>query len=310
MNELLKKLLAAEVLTEETRSELETAFASQLDEAMKSAKADAHATVTAELNEAWLTERDTLIEAVDSKVTEAMLTELNELREDIARFRDLEAESAIKLVEAKSEMAIQLKSEIAQLIEKVDNFLEFRIATEMEELREDIAEAKKNEFGKKIFESFVSEFKTHYADDDSTEAKLNESELRLQDTIHALEEAEKKAAKLERSIKLEKVLTPLTGKTREVMEAILKSVDTSMLEESYKAYVGRVLKGTAQPEVQTSEKENKVLAEGKTVVLQGSVKTGDDQTQRHVEQVMEEADIVQTGLSDAERTRLRTLAGL
>ena len=38
MNELLKKLLEAEVLTEETKKELENAFQSQLDTAIKSAK--------------------------------------------------------------------------------------------------------------------------------------------------------------------------------------------------------------------------------------------------------------------------------
>ncbi|MCX2582088.1 hypothetical protein OQ641_30260, partial [Klebsiella pneumoniae] len=71
--------------------------------------------VTAELNEAWLKERDTLIEALDAKVTEALTEEMAELREDIERFRDLEAEYAVKLVEAKREMATTLKKDMAQL---------------------------------------------------------------------------------------------------------------------------------------------------------------------------------------------------
>jgi hypothetical protein len=310
MDELLKKLLAAEVLTEETKQELEAAFKGQLTEAIQKARAEAQASVTAELNESWLTERDTLIEALDAKVTEALTEELGELRQDIERFRDLEAEYADKIVEAKSEMAVTLKKDVAQLIEKLDNFLEIRLASELEELREDITEVKKNEFGKKVFESFVSEFKKHYAGDDSVEAKLTESEQRLQDTLAALEESERKAAKLERSIKLEKVLAPLSGRTREVMEAILKNVDTPLLEDAYKTYVGRVLKETAEKDVKTSEKEEKVLAEGEKKEVRGVVKSGDNKTQQEEEVVLEAAELKQPTISDAERTRLRKLAGL
>lgn len=310
MDELLKKLLAAEVLTEETKQELETAFKEQLTEAFEKARADAQATVTAELNEAWLTERDMLIEALDAKVTEALGEELKELREDIERFRDLEAEYAEKIVEAKSDMAVTLKKDVAQLIEKLDNFLEIRLAAELQELQEDIAIVKKNEFGKKVFESFVAEFKKHYAGDDSVEAKLTESEQRLQDTLAALEESEKKAAKLERSIKMEKVLTPLSGRTRDVMEAILKSVDTSMLEEAYKTYVGRVLKETSAKDVKTSEKEDEVLAEGKQEEVRGVVKSGDNQDQLAEEVILESSELKQPTISDAEKARLRRLAGM
>jgi hypothetical protein len=309
MDELLKKLLAAEVLTEETKQELEAAFKGQLTEAFEKARAEAQATVTAELNEAWLTERDTLIEALDAKVTEALTEELSELRTDIERFRDLEAEYAVKLVEAKGEMAVTLKKDVGQLIEKLDNFLEIRLSAEIEELREDITEVKKNEFGKKVFESFVAEFKKHYAGDDSVEAKLTETEQRLADALATLEESEKKAAKLERSIKMEKVLAPLSGRTREVMEAILKNVDTPLMEDAYKTYVGRVLKETAEKAV-TSEKEEKVLAEGEKKEVRGVVKSGDNKAQQEEEVVFEAAEQKQPTISDADKQRYRRLAGL
>lgn len=309
MDELLKKLLAAEVLTEETKQELEAAFKGQLTEAFEKARADAQATVTAELNEAWLTERDTLIEALDAKVTEALTEELSELRTDIERFRDLEAEYAVKLVEAKGEMAVTLKKDVAQLIEKLDNFLEIRLTAEIEELREDISEVKKNEFGKKVFESFVAEFKKHYAGDDSVEAKLTETEQRLADALATLEESEKKAAKLERTMKMEKVLAPLSGRTREVMEAILKNVDTSLMEDAYKTYVGRVLKETAEKAV-TSEKEEKVLAEGVKKEVSGVVKNGNNEAQQQQEEVFEAAEQKSSTLSDADKLRYQRLGGV
>lgn len=313
MDELLKKLLAAEVLTEETKQELEAAFKGQLDEAISKARAEAQASVTLELNEAWTSERNTLIEALDAKATEYLTEELAELRDDIERFRDLEAEFAEKLVEAKGEMAVTLKKDVAQLIERMDTFLEVRIASEMEELREDIATVKKNEFGKKVFESFVSEFKKHYAGDDSVEAKLTETEQRLEDALATLGEAEAKAAKLERSIKLEKVLAPLSGRTREVMEAILKTTETPMLEDAYKTYIGRVLKETSAKDVtKTSEKEEKVLAEGeKKEVVSGVVKSGDNKDQLDEDAILAEAaPKQQPTISDAEKRRWQRLAGI
>ena len=310
MDELLKKLLEAEVLTEETRAELHGAFQKQLDEAMAAARAEATATVTAELNEQWINDREILIEALDSRVTEALTAELTELREDIERFRDLEAEQANAILEAKADMAAKLKADIAQLIEKLDSFLEVRLTAELDELREDIDEVKKNEFGRKVFESFVTEFKKHYAGDDSVEAKLNVTEQRLEDTVAALEESQKKAAALERAIKLEKVLAPLSGRTKEVMEAILKTVDTNMLEEAYKTYVGRVLKETSAKEVKTSEKEEEVLAEGVKEEVRGVTKTGDDKQQMIEESVHDRVEERAPAISDAEKARLRRLAGL
>jgi hypothetical protein len=311
MDELLKKLLSTNVLTEETRQALEVAFKEQLDEAVKSARDEAHATVTAELNEQWITEREALIEALDTKVTEALSDELKELRTDIENFRDLDVETNQFRVDMKQQFAESLKQDVAALIEQLDSFLEIRLTAELDELREDVAEVKKNEFGKKVFESFVSEFKKHYADDGSVEARLSETEQRLEDTLAALEETEKKAAVLERSIKLEKVLAPLSGRSKEVMEAILKNVDTTLLEDAYKTYVGRVLKETAKSADEPSEKEDKVLAEGKKETVQsGVVKTGDDKQQLKETQVIDTADRKSvSGLSDEARAQLRRLAG-
>lgn len=314
MDELLKKLLSAEVLTEETKLELESAFKTQLDEAIVRAQDDAKASVTAELNEQWITERETLIEALDAKVTEALAEELNELRADIETFRDLEAEAAEKLVEAKGEMATAVKADIAQLIEKLDTFLEIRLTAEVEELREDVAAVKKQQFGKTVFEAFVTEFKKHYAEDDSAEAKLEEAEQRLEDTLTALEEAEKKTSKLERSIKMEKVLAPLSGRTKEVMEAILKNVDTPLLEDAYGTYVGRVLKETSATTeaTKTSEKETTVLAEGTKVVPKGVVKKGDSAAQADEDQLIESAEtkLSAPAITADDKQRLRILAGI
>lgn len=261
MEELLKKLLETDVLSEDTKSELEAAFKTQLEEAVAAAKEEATADVRAELTEQWVTERDALIEAVDAKVTEFLQAEISELKEDIERFRDLEAEHAEKLVEAKAQMADELKGDLGELVEKIDAFLEIRLTSELEELREDIEEQKKNDFGRRVFESFMDEFRSNYADEESAETSLRETETRLEDTAKALEEAERKIATMERERKLDEVLSPLDGRQKEVMAAILKHVDTANLQEGYTTFIGRVLRET---EDSTEEKEETVLAEGES----------------------------------------------
>lgn len=308
MEELLQKLLEAEVLTDETKSELEEAFKSQLDEAIAAAKDEAAADVRAELTEQWVKERDALVEAIDTKVGEFLDGEIEELKEDIERFRDLEAEYAEKLVEAKGQMSDELKNDLKDLVEKIDAFLEIRLAAEVEELREDIETVRKDEFGRKIYEAFAAEYSANYADEDSAETTLREVEKRLSDTEKALEESETKRAELERNEKMKEVLAPLSGRSREVMEAILRNVDTNNLEEGYKTFIGRVLRETSNDDAADSEKEEKVLAEGEEkdeALVEGDVKTGDSE-----EAVIEEGETKEDPEAAARRARIQRLAGI
>jgi len=314
MDELLQKLLETEVLTEETQKELQEAIETKVNEAVEAAKAEATADVRAELTEQWVNERDALIEAVDAKVGDFLDSELDELKTDIERFRDLEAEAAEKLVEAKSLMAEELKGDLAELVEKLDAFLEIRLRAELEELVEDIEGIKKDEFGRKIFEAVRQEYQANFADEESLEGSLRETEKRLEDSTEALEEAERKVASMERDQKLEEVLTPLSGQQKEVMDAILKNVDTENLEEGYKTFIGRVLKETEEDE---SEKEDTVLAESaseeeeKELLENAELVTGDDAEKvAENEEQLSESEDEDGGLSEDEKSRLRRLAGI
>lgn len=312
MDELLQKLLEAEVLTEETRNELQTAFDAKLNEAVEAAKTDAAADVRAELTEQWVNERDALIEAVDAKVGDYLDSELDELKTDIERFRDLEAETAEKLVEAKAVMAEELKGDLAELVEKLDSFLEIRLRAELEELVEDIDKIKQDEFGRKIFEAVRAEYAANFADDESLEGTLRETEQRLEDAQTQLEESEKKIATMERKDKLTKVLSPLSGRQKEVMEAILKNVDTEQLEEGYKTFIGRVLKETEEDD---SEKEDTVLAESASEdekqekLKRGEVRNGDD-VEKLAENDTQLTETEQHRLSEDAKIRLQRWAGI
>jgi hypothetical protein len=312
MEELLQQLFEADVLSEETKTSIQSAFANQLNEAIELAKAEAEADVKATLTEQWITERDTLIEALDTKVGEYLENEMAELKEDIERFRDLEAEYADKLVEAKSEMADELKQDISQLIENIDAFLEIRLKSELQELKEDIQTQKQNLFGRRIFEAFAQEYINNYADEDSAYDSLREAEERLENVSEQLSTTENKYRKLERTVKMQEVLSPLSGRQREVMEAILKNVETSQLEEGYSTFIGRVIRETDE----TQSTGRKVIAENASVetkninkealkeaIKNGVVKNGD-------------SEVTKTNINEGKTTstfnkdELRKLAGI
>lgn len=273
MEQLLKKLLEANVLSEETKGELEVAVKAQLAESISNAVALAEADTRAELTERWIQERDALIEAIDSKMDSALVDEIGELKEDIERFRDLEAEYSEKLIEAKASMKSELKNDLKELVEKLDTFLEIRLNSELSELKEDIATVRENDFGRRIFEAVSDEFMRNYADEEGMGVSLKETETRLEEATDALEESERRVAELERKIKLEKVLEPLSGKQREVMEAILKNVKTKQLEEGYNTFIGRVIR---ESDIDNSGKETKVLAENKIEKKPAITVTGDN----------------------------------
>lgn len=300
MDEVLQKLLEAEVLSADTKTELETAFKSKIDEAVEEAKTIATAETKADLAEQWISERDTLIEAIDSKVTEFLNDEMSELKEDINRFRDLEVEYAEKLTESKSQMSDELQGDLKELVEKLDTFLEIRLNSELEELREDIQVQKENVFGRKIFEAIAEEFQENYASDDNLSETLSETKSRLSDTSKALNEAESELSSMKRSQKLSEVLAPLSGKQYEVMEAILKNVSTDQLEEGYKTFIGRVLKEDVEEKDDILKESTKI----KKIKLSENTKIRKGQENKKL------SESTSTELSESAKANLRKLAGL
>jgi hypothetical protein len=222
--------------------------------------------VRAELAEQWTKERDALVESLEKFVDEQITEELNELKSDIERFRDLEAEYAGKIVAEKAEMAVKVQEDLDQLVDKIDSFFEIRLTEEFEELKEDIEVVKQNHFGRQIFEAFVNEFSKSFVDEESIQAQLQIAESKLED-------AGKKIAKLEadkkgmlRESKMAEVLKPLSGSKREQMSFILQNVETAKLEEAYNQFIGRVLKEEKQEPAAATQ----VISEGKdTKVVTG-----------------------------------------
>lgn len=284
MDEILQKLLSSELLSEEAKAEISTQWTSAVEQYKTTVREEVTMTVRAEIAEQWTTERDALIENVETFVAKKLEEEVAELKSDIERFRDLEAEYAERIVEEKHSMAEQLATELDQLVDKMDAFFELRLKEEFSELREDLEIVKQNDFGRKIFEAFATEFGKSHIDEDSIQSKLSAAVAKLEDAESTIAKLEESQAKMVRESKLEKILAPLTGKKREQMQFVLANVETSRLEEAYTHFIGRVLKEEAAPAVTSSETQQEAdkqtLQESASVIV-----TGDESSETPAKQV-------------------------
>lgn len=296
MDEILQKLVSSELLSEETKAEITKVFSESVEAYKAQLTEEIGLQVRAELAEQWVKDKEALVESVDSFITVQLASEISELKEDVESFRDLEVEYAAKLVEEKHTMAAQLGEELDQLVDKIDAFLEIRLSEEMEELKEDLEEARQNTFGRKVFEAFVNEFGKSFIDETSVMGKLAVSEQKLREAEKKLEEQSAAANAAARQQKMTEILAPLSGSKREQMELILKNVETDKLQESFNKFVGRILKEDA-PENQTLVESTEDKTVDSTTVVTG-----------------ETAPVITEGKHDAEKeariARLRKLASV
>lgn len=286
MDEILNKLVESEILTDETKNALVESVKGIVEEAKQQAieegRAQGEADAKAAFAVKYMEDKEALIESVDTLVRELLTVEIEELREDIERFRDLEAESAASLATEKAKLAENVKTQMAELVETLDGFLEARLTEEFNELRESIEDVRKVEFGRKMFETFENIFKDRYFDASGVGAQLDAVNAQLAESREQLNAAQTRLDEQSREIKMSQVLESLTGQPKEIMEALLESIPTEKLDEAYERYIPRVLHESTKSE--SKQKESvvpaPVLAEGKdeSVVVETVVATGDTET--------------------------------
>jgi hypothetical protein len=336
---VLKAVLDNELLTDEVRSQIKEAIESAKQEAADKAKAEydaaldvatseareeTEAQVRADLAAKFVEEREELAKALDEKVVELLSKELEELKEDIAAFRDLEVEKALEIEEEKEKLAEQFAEEREALIAKLDEFVEARVTAEMEELSEDITTVKENTFGRQVYEAFSHCFHESFVNDGalgpSAQEKIREAEEAKDNADDRVIELEEELSQFKRERELERVLSPLSGKRKAVMETLLARIETEKFGEIYERMLPKVLdtvgsgdleevnesddSENSEEEVVTESKENEekeVLDEAP----EGTVlETGDDE--------VDAEDSAQGVISEStqEKDYLRKLAGI
>ena len=216
--------------------------------------------------------QDKHLNKLEGFVLEQLTKELNEFHDDK---RSLVEAKVNMIREGKAVIQQTKKKFINESAKKVDQVLESVLKKELTTLKEDIKTAKENNFGRKIFETFAAEFMSSYLVEGTQVAKLSKEIDKLSKKLHEahtriarkdveLKESQKKIRMVqdssERSAIMNEMMTPLSKQHREVMNALLESVQTADLRKAFNKYLPSVLN------------EQKVDAQPKKKVLSESTK--------------------------------------
>lgn len=204
-------------------------------------------------------------------IVEQLAKELAEFQEDK---KDL-AETKVRLVrEAKAHFAKVKQTFIERTTKLVAETVEKGLKSEIHQLKEDIEVARKNDFGRKLFDAFSSEYLNSHLNEKSESKKLlkvlEAKDKQLAEakklTAKAVQIAESKGAEVKRlaeSREREKVMNelvaPLSKDQRAIMTDLLESVQTSRLRSAFEKYIPAVIDG------KSPAKQKAVLSEGKEI---------------------------------------------
>jgi hypothetical protein len=250
------------------------------------------------------------IKMLEGFVVSQLRGEVVELEQD----RKALVETRVKLLK---EGRVKIEEARKQFIQKAakaaDQQLTEAIRSEMKQFKDDIKVARENHFGRKMFEAFAAEYMTSYLSEGSEVKKLNkkldEQRKKTSDAVdllkkqqNLLESAKRKATILEeqatRTKVLNKLLSPLQGEKKAMMQELLATTKTGALNEQFKRFLPAVLKETA------TAKKPTLVESAKPVARRGVAATGN----RHnmlAESVQQENNDTQAAIYDLQR-----LAGL
>jgi len=197
-----------------------------------------------------------------------------EIKEFAADKQDV-IETKVRLVSEAREQLENLKAKfISESASKMSSAVSKHLKAEMSQLKEDIQAARENNFGRKIFEAFATEFGATHLNENAEVRKLiqaiEEKDQQLAEAIQAQEDAKVLVESKEREIRviqesneraatLEELLSPLNDEKREVMTNLLESVQTSRLKNAFEKYLPAVL-------AEGKAKAKEVIAESRTEV--------------------------------------------
>ena len=221
-------------------------------------------------------------------VVEALASEISEFNEDK---KDL-AETKVRLVrEAKDHFNKVKTSFIEKSAALVSKTVSEHLNKEITALKEDIEVARQNDFGRKLFESFASEYANSYLNENSETAKLMKV-LSLKDK--QLSEAKAfatKAKNLAESINVEKqrlvesatrkeimndLISPLSKSQREIMTDLLESTQTAKLRSAFDKYLPTVIEGNSPAKKKAQLTEGKAITGNKNEVTNVNSRKADD----------------------------------
>jgi ATP-dependent Clp protease adapter protein ClpS len=203
-------------------------------------------------------------------VVEALAQEIAEFHTDK---QDI-AETKVRLVREGRNALAKMKEQFIQRAAKlVENTVEKTLSKEIGQLKEDIEAARRNDFGRKLFEAYASEYQNSYLNEKSETAKLlkviDKKDLQVAEAHHAVAHATQVLESKEAQVKalmeskqrqeiMNELVAPLANTQKAIMTELLESVHTTKLRGSFDKYLPAVIAGEAP-------QKKKALVEAKEV---------------------------------------------
>lgn len=190
---------------------------------------------------------------LDGFVTDQLAEELVEFHED----KKALVEQKVKMVrEGKRQLAETKKDFISKAAEKVEKVINSTMATEIQTFKNDITAARENDFGRRIFEAFASEYNTSYLNETKEIRKFQKTlaemksqlaeaseQIKQREEAVSLTESRLRVAedKYARKEKLDELMKPLSREKKEIMSDLLESVKTEKLAGAFEKYLPSVI---------------------------------------------------------------------
>jgi len=259
MLDVIKPLLDSDLINEETRSEIQEAWTSKLEETKDQVRAE----LREEFAQRYEHDKSNMVEAIDRMVTEGLTTELNEVKAEKAQL----AEDRVKFNASMKENA-----------NKFNNFMVGKLAEEIKDLRQDrkaqtSTVGKLEEFVVKALSEEIKEFAQDKQDVVETKVKLvAEARAKLEQlkTKFVTESSEKMTTAVAKHLKAElsqlqediKVARENTF-GRKIFEAYASEFGATHLNEN--AEIRKLADAIEERDLQLAEATNK-LSETKQLV--------------------------------------------
>ena len=270
---------ALEQFLEQELSEAVADFKKGIDEVdgMKKQYAEKSIAVKEEAR-AYVAKRLGALEAVIENVLSKELTELHE-SEKVNRRAYLNA-----ITESKAQLEADKEAFRQKGAAVLENIVNVQVQGTLDELREDIKAAREADFGREIYESFMTTFRRQFFDSSKefravtkqlAEAKAELNSVKdkawsmVKEANQRAESAEGKTKKIEESVvrtqTINKLLKPLKGATHTKMKAILEATSTPRLGATYKKLLPEMLNEAKRSTTETrSRKIEEAVVELKT----------------------------------------------
>ena len=240
------------------------------------------------------------VQKLENFVVHALAREIQEFATD----KQDVVNTKVRLVrEARRQLETLKGKFVAESAKKMSNAVSTHLKGELSQLKEDIKVARENNFGRRIFEAYASEFGATHLNEKQEVRKLHDTiaakDQKLSEAIKFAQKARVLVENKEREMRilkesnqreaaLEELLAPLNQEKQEVMRNLLESVQTTRLSNAFEKYLPAVLDDR-------SVKASKVITESL------STATGDKSARSpDADQVEQESNVID----------LKRLAGL